>query len=71
MLLILMGSLDCLTTVVGSLYFGARELNPLIVGLVNSNLPAFVVIKLVVTVCMGAIFVFAEKNLLPTRTATV
>jgi hypothetical protein len=53
------------------LYFGARELNPLIVGLVNSNLPAFVVIKLVVTVCMGAIFVFAEKNLLPTRTATV
>jgi Domain of unknown function (DUF5658) len=62
MLLILMGSLDCLTTVVGSLYFGARELNPLIVGLVNSNLPAFVVIKLVVTVCMGAIFGLRRKK---------
>ena len=56
--------MDCLTTVVGSLFFGARELNPLIAGLVTSNLLAFVVIKLVVTVCVGAIFVFAEKNLL-------
>ena len=64
LLLILMGSLDCLTTVVGSLFFGARELNPVIVGLVSSNLPAFVAVKLVVTVCVGAIFVFAEKNLL-------
>ncbi len=59
-----MGSLDCLTTVVGTGFFGARELNPLIVGLVSSNLPAFVIIKLVVTICVGTIFIFAEKNLL-------
>ena len=29
LLLVLMGAMDCLTTVVGSLYFGAREINPL------------------------------------------
>lgn len=64
LLLIMMGSLDCLTTVVGSLFFGTSELNPVIVGLVSSNLPAFVAIKLAVTVCVGAIFVFAERKLL-------
>ena len=64
LLLVLMGAMDCLTTVVGSLYFGAREINPLIAGVVNSNLPAFVIIKLVVTICVGAIFVLAEKILL-------
>ncbi len=59
-----MGSLDCLTTVVGSLFFGAEELNPIVAELVSSNLPAFVAIKLAVTVCVGAVFVFAERNLL-------
>ncbi len=64
LLLILMGSMDCLTTVVGTLFFGTRELNPLIAGLVNSNLSAFVAVKLAVTVFVALIFVFAEKTLL-------
>ena len=58
------GTMDCLTTVVGTFFFGARELNPLIAGLVNSNLLAFVVVKLMVTVYVGVIFVLAEKILL-------
>jgi len=64
LLLILMGSIDCLTTVVGTLYFGTQELNPLIADLVNSNLPAFVVIKLAVTVSVGVVFILAERTLL-------
>lgn len=62
--LILMGSMDCLTTVLGVLYFGTIELNPFIAGLVNTNLPAFVVIKLTVTVTAAAVFIFAQKSLL-------
>ncbi|MCL4429893.1 MAG: DUF5658 family protein [Chloroflexi bacterium] len=64
LLLIVMGSMDCLTTVLGTLYFGTQELNPLMAGLISTNLPAFVTLKLVVTVCSGLIFVFAEKALL-------
>lgn len=64
LLLIFMGSMDCLTTVVGTIYFGTQELNPLISSLVSTNLPAFVIIKLAVTVMVGLIFVFAERLLL-------
>ena len=65
--LILMGSLDCLTTVIGTMNFGTRELNPLIAGLVNTNLLAFVVIKLAVTVVVALIFVLAQKTLMQTE----
>jgi hypothetical protein len=61
--LILMGSMDCLTTVIGTLYFGTVELNPLIAGLVSTSLPAFVIIKLTVTVCVGLIFVLVDKTI--------
>ena len=64
LLLIFMGSMDCLTTVVGTLFFGTQELNPLISGLVSTNLPAFVIIKLAVTVSVGLVFVFAERTLM-------
>ena len=64
LLLIVMGSMDCLTTVLGTLYFGVRELNPLMEGLVSTNLPGFVIIKLMVTAFSGLIFIFAEKTLL-------
>ncbi len=59
-----MGTLDCLTTVVGTMYFGTKELNPLISDLVATNLSGFVVIKLAVTICVGATFVLVEKILL-------
>jgi hypothetical protein len=62
-LLILMGILDCLTTVVGTMYFGAQKLNPFIAILSNFNLAFFVAIKLVVTVCVGLVFVLPEKTL--------
>ena len=64
LLLILMGSLDCLTTVIGTAYFGTYELNPIISGIVYSNIPAFVIIKLAVTFSVAFVFVRADKALL-------
>ena len=55
--------MDCLTTVIGTLYYGTRELNPVLAGLVNSNLPAFVISKLAITVFVGLIFILAQKTL--------
>ena len=63
LLLVFMGCMDCLTTVIGTLYFGAQELNPLIAQLVSTNLPAFVVVKLAATFFVGVILVVAERSL--------
>ena len=60
--------MDCLTTVIGTLYYGTRELNPVLAGLVNSNIPAFVVLKLTVTVSVGLIFILAERTLMKAQT---
>ena len=65
--LILMGSLDCLTTVIGTTYFGARELNPLIVGLLNTSLIFFLIVKLTITVVVALVFVLAQKILMQTK----
>ncbi|MGA3060614.1 MAG: DUF5658 family protein [Candidatus Bathyarchaeia archaeon] len=62
--LIFLGSIDCLTTVMGTLFFGARELNPIIAGIVSSNLPAFLILKLTATFTVGLIFVLAQKTLM-------
>ena len=62
-MLIFMGSMDCLTTVIGTVYYGTQELNPLIAELVSTNILAFVVLKLAVTFSVGIIFVLAEKAL--------
>jgi Domain of unknown function (DUF5658) len=63
LLLALMGSMDCITTVIGVLWFGAVELNPFIAGVVSTNLPAFVALKLNTTIIVCLIFVQAERIL--------
>ncbi len=63
LLLALLGSMDCLTTVIGILYFGGVELNPLLSGLVKTNLPAFIFIKLATTASVCLFFVQAERIL--------
>jgi hypothetical protein len=70
LLLALMGSMDCFTTVIGIIYFGAVELNPLIAGVVCTNIPAFVVLKLTTTVFVCLIFVQTEKILMKTQNKT-
>jgi len=67
LLLVLVGSMDCLTTVIGILYFGAVELNPFIAGVISTNLPAFVILKLTTTVSVCLIFVQAEKILMKNK----
>jgi hypothetical protein len=62
-LLVLMGSLDWLTTIVGIVYFGAVEGNPFMAGLANTNLPAFTAIKLGTAFFVGFLFYLADKTL--------
>ena len=56
LVLILMGFLDWLTTVLGVLYFGAVELNPLFASIINSNILVYSGIKLSAAVLIGFLF---------------
>ena len=51
-----MGFLDCLTTVLGVLYFGAVEINPLFAGIIDSNILVYSGIKLSTAVLIGFLF---------------
>jgi hypothetical protein len=62
-ILILIGSIDCLTTVIGVVYFGAAELNPFLTGIVNTNIWAFLVLKLSATFLIGLTYVMANRLL--------
>jgi len=64
--LILMGSMDWLTTVVGIAFFGAVEGNPFLADITQTSLLLFTVIKLSTTVMVGLLFYKAEKTLLGT-----
>jgi hypothetical protein len=62
MLLVLMGSMDCLTTVFGTLYCGATEMNPMLAGVVG-NVPLFMALKLTATVFIAGTYVLSAKIL--------
>jgi uncharacterized membrane protein len=61
--LVLMGTIDAITTVIGVLYFGAAEINPLMIGIVNTNIVAFLVIKVSATLLIGFTYILAKKTL--------
>ncbi|MCX8150184.1 MAG: DUF5658 family protein [Candidatus Bathyarchaeota archaeon] len=61
--LVLMGSVDLLTTVVGVVYFRAVECNPLLAGILNANFVGFVVFKATATIFAGLFFYYAGKLL--------
>ena len=61
--LVLMGSMDWLTTVIGIVYFGAVEGNPFLAGIARTSLPAFTALKLSTTIIIGLLFYNAEKIL--------
>jgi hypothetical protein len=54
--LILLGFLDWLITMVGVLFFGAQEINPLFAGLTQTNMVLFSVLKLSATFLVGFLF---------------
>jgi hypothetical protein len=60
-LLVLMGSLDWLTTVIGIVCFGAVESNPFLSELATTNLLGFTAIKLGVAFFVGFLFYAANK----------
>jgi hypothetical protein len=66
LLLVLMGSIDCVTTVIGTLYYGASEMNPVLSGVV-SNVPLFMALKLSATLCIAGTYVLSTKILNNTR----
>ena len=65
--LVLLGSMDWFTTVIGIFFFGAVESNPFIAGIVGTSLPAFTFIKLSTTMFLGLLFYQGERMLLRTQ----
>ncbi len=61
--IIMLGSIDALTTVVGVLYYGAVELNPLMTGIVNANISAFLAIKISATFLIGFTYILVKRAL--------
>jgi hypothetical protein len=61
--LLLMGTMDCVTTVIGVLFYGATETNPMLVGVVNSNIAVFTVLKLTATFCIAGTYILAKRML--------
>lgn len=70
LVLVFMGSMDLLTTIVGITYFGAVECNPLLSGIVSTNLALFTILKLTSTIFVGLIFYQAGKILTQTPNKT-
>jgi hypothetical protein len=66
MLIIIMGTIDCVTTILGVLYHGATELNPLMVGIVSTNITAFLIVKLAATMIAASAFIVANRTLMKT-----
>jgi ABC-type phosphate/phosphonate transport system permease subunit len=60
--LIVAGFFDWLTTMVGIAFFGAKELNPLMAGLTQTNLIAFSALKLAAIVIVALLF-FKASNM--------
>ena len=67
LLLIIMGSIDCLTTVIGILYSGATEGNPLMAVVVSTNIGAFLAVKIGSTVLIAGSYILANKILMKTE----
>ncbi len=66
-LLVIMGIIDCITTVIGILYQGDTELNPFMTGIVSTNIGAFLIVKLAATMIAAFSFVIANKTLMKTQ----
>lgn len=60
-ILVLIGTVDWLTTIIGIAFFGATETNPLL-GLTQSNLLIFSFIKLSAVTLAGIAFYLAETK---------
>ena len=62
-LIILLSSIDAITTVIGVLYFGAAELNPFMTSIVNTSILAFLALKIATTFLIGFTYILAKRTL--------
>jgi membrane protein DedA with SNARE-associated domain len=67
LLLILMGVIDCVTTVIGVVYSGAKELNPIMAGMASTDIGAFLVVKIAATLFIAFTYILANRTLLKTK----
>jgi hypothetical protein len=66
LLIVLLGTLDCATTLIGIAYFGASEQNPVMSSVVGASLGAFTLVKIGTTLVVGLIFYQADSLLMKT-----
>ena len=69
-LLILMGSIDCLTTVIGFQYSKANELNPLMANILRANIGDFLVLKIGITIFTALTYILANRMIMAVRIKT-
>ncbi len=62
-LIVLFGSIDCVTTAIGVLFFGASEVNPFLTGIVSTSIIAFLIVKISATILIGTTYIFAKRTL--------
>jgi len=62
-ILVLVGSIDCLTTIIGVMYFGANELNPFMTSIISSSIAAFLALKISATFLIGFTYILAKRTL--------
>ena len=62
-----MGIIDSVTTVIGVLFSGDKELNPFMAGVVSTNIGAFLIIKVVATLFIASTYISANRTLIKTK----
>jgi hypothetical protein len=67
LLLILMGTIDCITTIIGVSYSGASELNPVLAGIVSTNIGGFLILKIAATAIIAFTYLFANRIIMKTE----
>lgn len=60
--IVLLGFADLFTTVLGVAFFGAAEVNPLLSGLIQANIPFFIGLKAVAVLLSGFAFYAGTKT---------
>jgi hypothetical protein len=66
-IIFILGSLDCLTTVIGLIWSKTNELNPLMATIISTGLGTFVVVKIAATVFIVCTYTLANRTLMKTH----
>jgi Domain of unknown function (DUF5658) len=63
-LIFFLGSIDCLTTVIGIMNSKTYELNPLMAAIIGTGIGTFVVVKIAATTFIASTYILANQTLL-------